>query len=633
MGEDLVFYQNYVMAGDVSAIALCIVVEILMKSTYTMKKENLSIFRKASRLVTIAALASIGYHVVINHLTHENVYGMYILRTVAYSALTWTFVCYCIYIRNLVEMEEGKRKIFCYSIIGMGVVFTIGEIIAPMLKWGCYVDENLVIHQNYYGDVFHFVYAYYGISIVVLLIAYRKKFIAKMYRSLWFTFLLSFTIMAYQIGQMSTTYTTVTFALPIVAVLFLFHYNSYDVETGTLDQYAFGEYINDMKGKEFSLISLSLPEIRYDKMRKLSIEFIRKNDTFFNDSCCFRLRNNRMVLVYQKDKNPKYQQTLDFMFREFTRVNAEDKNDYKIILTDSIDTVESGTQYIYYFEYVENKMPMNTVKNCTLESVTAFTDYRYLFQQLQEIYWKGDLDDPRVKVYCQPVLNTEKNTFTTAEALMRLELPERGIVYPDQFISLLERFNFIHQFSKIMLHKTCKAINELDALGYHIERVSINCSIQELKLESFSDDIRQIIEANGVDPSRIAIELTESKSENDFINMKRVMKELQEQGIKFYLDDFGTGYSNFERIIGLPVDIIKFDRSLTLLAGKSDQSKFMVGSFSEIFKKADYQILFEGVEDEKDELQCKEMNALYLQGYRYSKPIPIEQLKNFLEKK
>lgn len=198
-------------------------------------------------------------------------------------------------------------------------------------------------------------------------------------------------------------------------------------------------------------------------------------------------------------------------------------------------------QYIYYFEYVENKMPMNTVKNCTLESVTAFTDYRYLFQQLK--------------------------------------------------------------------------------------------SIQELKLESFSDDIRQIIEANGVDPSRIAIELTESKSENDFINMKRVMKELQEQGIKFYLDDFGTGYSNFERIIGLPVDIIKFDRSLTLLAGKSDQSKFMVGSFSEIFKKADYQILFEGVEDEKDELQCMEMNALYLQGYRYSKPIPIEQLKNFLEKK
>ena len=102
--------------------------------------------------------------------------------------------------------------------------------------------------------------------------------------------------------------------------------------------------------------------------------------------------------------------------------------------------------------------------------------------------------------------------------------------------------------------------------------------------------------------------------------------------LKIAIDDFGTGYSNFERIIGLPIDIIKFDRSLTILASKNDESKFMVGSFSEIFKKADYQILFEGVEDEHDETQCINMNAQYLQGYRYSRPIPIEQLKNFLER-
>ena len=115
--------------------------------------------------------------------------------------------------------------------------------------------------------------------------------------------------------------------------------------------------------------------------------------------------------------------------------------------------------------------------------------------------------------------------------------------------------------------------------------------------------------------------------------VKSVLERLQALGIKFYLDDFGTGYSNFERLIGLPIDIIKFDRSLTILASKNDESQFMVGSFSEIFKKADYQILFEGVEDEQDEMQCINMNAQYLQGYKYSKPIPMEQLNDFLEKK
>ena len=68
------------------------------------------------------------------------------------------------------------------------------------------------------------------------------------------------------------------------------------------------------------------------------------------------------------------------------------------------------------------------------------------------------------------------------------------------------------------------------------------------------------------------------------------------------------------------------------MAGKNDESRFMLGSFSEIFKKADYQILFEGVEDERDESQCIDMDAMYLQGYKYSKPIPIEQLENFLGK-
>ena len=152
-------------------------------------------------------------------------------------------------------------------------------------------------------------------------------------------------------------------------------------------------------------------------------------------------------------------------------------------------------------------------------------------------------------------------------------------------------------------------------------------------MENFCDDVIQIIEKNGIPFDKIAIELTETRNEKDFLMMKSVVERLQELGIKFYLDDFGTGYSNFERIIGLPIDIIKFDRSLTILASKNDESKFMVGSFSEIFKKADYQILFEGVEDEHDETQCINMNAQYLQGYKYSKPIPMENLKEFLERK
>lgn len=215
---------------------------------------------------------------------------------------------------------------------------------------------------------------------------------------------------------------------------------------------------------------------------------------------------------------------------------------------------------------------------------------------------------------------------------MRMELPECGMVFPDQFIPLAEKHEYIHTLSKIILNKTCRQIKAFEGEGYAIERVSINFSILELRNKNFCGDVTGIIKKNGVDFEKVAIELTESRNEKDFENVKNIMTNLQGLGVKFYLDDFGTGYSNFERIIGLPIDIIKFDRSLTILAGKDEESKFLVGSFSDIFKKSNYQILFEGVENEKDESQCKEMNALYLQGYKYSKPIPMEQLTDFLKK-
>jgi len=213
---------------------------------------------------------------------------------------------------------------------------------------------------------------------------------------------------------------------------------------------------------------------------------------------------------------------------------------------------------------------------------------------------------------------------------MRLELPETGIVYPDQFIPMAERHEYIHTLSKIILNKTCRQIKRLEQEGYEIDRVSVNFSILEFRRKEFCKDVMDIICQNEIPYEKVAIELTESWNETEFDNIKNTITGLQKLGIKFYLDDFGTGYSNFERIIGLPIDVIKFDRSLTILAGKNAESRYMVGSFSDIFKNSHYEILFEGVENEKDEDQCKQMNALYLQGYKYSKPIPIEELTRFL---
>lgn len=630
--EDVLFYQNYFPAGDVITLALCFVVGFLMRSTYTLKRANLNIFKRANRTVAIAAVSSLFYHMLLDSITMDNVPLIYFFRATAYSALVWTYVCFCVYICNVVELEGKKGNAFRFMIYGACIVHTILQYLGPYLKIGFYIDDALEIHQNYYLDVFRFAYVYYSVMLFAVIFIHKKKMIKKIRECIGCVMGLSFNIMVYQAFFLQTSYTTVTFVIPLIAVLFLFHYNAYDIDTGTLDQYAFDEFLEDSKDKRYSMVVLSLPGISHDKMQKLSYDFLRKNNRYFENSYCFRLRNDRIILAYQKEKNKNYNEILNLMFQDFIRINDEEKNDFRIILLDHPELFEHGTETLYFCEYLEQRMPINEIKVCTTEDIKVFQGFKKLVKELKDIYEKEDLDDPRVKVYCQPVLNLKTNTFSTAEALMRLEIPGIGMVYPDQFIPVLETQNMIHVFSKIILNKTCKEIKALKQQGYLIERVSVNFSVQELQIESFCEDVMQIIRDNEIDLDNIAIELTESKNEKDFRSMEHVMEVLHTEGMKFYLDDFGTGYSNFERIIGLPVDTIKFDRSLTILAGKDEESKFMVGSFSEIFKRANYQILFEGVEDEKDEIQCKDMNAQYLQGYKYSKPIPIEQLKDFLEK-
>jgi len=359
--------------------------------------------------------------------------------------------------------------------------------------------------------------------------------------------------------------------------------------------------------------------------------FYHFNENYFKKPVTFRKGQKRMILVYRMDENPNSGTKQVQLLNDFENLYSKYKMDYKIIMLRSMDALKTGDDYFTMLDFLEKSQKWNSVYQSKESDAEGLLRSRYILSQLRDIQEQDDLNDERVLVYCQPVLRVSDHKFTTAEALMRLKLPELGIVYPDQFIYLAERYDYIHTLSRIILHKTCKTIKKFLDEGYDVERISVNFSIEELKNPDFGEDVLSIVERNLIPFHKIALELTESRDLESFEMVKESMETLHKYGIHFYLDDFGTGYSNFERILGLPVDIIKFDRSLTIKSAENAVSNFMVGSFSTIFKRADYQVLFEGIESEKDEIRCIEMNADYLQGYRYSKPLPIEELSKFFD--
>lgn len=625
-------YQNYIPYVDICVIALFFIYTWLLESTYTMKKQNLWLFRVANVSLLVVAITRLLYHKMLESITLQEVTMIYVLRDISYILLAFTFMCFCIYVSNLVDVEKKEKRRLVFVGVCVWIVYAIWEILTPLTKLGFYIDDNCVVHENLWFNGFNVAYAIYVFMLLSFFVHNRHKFISSMYKCIFRVMILCLFIAIAEFYFDTVSYLTITFSLPIMTVLFLFHNNSYDPDTGTLNDNAFGLYISDLKNKDFTLLCFQLEDMKQQTLTEFSSKLFHFSEQHFKDAYIFRFGNDRLIMVYERAKNLKAVFAMPKMMDKFYELYEKYRMDYKIITIHSSPELKSGDDYLALNEFLERKVKMNTAYECDHNDVVAYLNANYIVAELHDIVQKNDLNDERVLVYCQPVYNAMTKSFTTAEALMRLDLENIGIVYPDVFIPLAEKYDYIHFLSMIILNKTCKEIHRLLDEGFAVDRISVNFAMSELRDANFCDEVKKIVEDNDIPFDKIALELTESMNEAEFSHVQGVMKVLHEVGMKFYLDDFGTGYSNFERIMKLPIDIIKFDRSLTLVAVNDEGSRDMVVGFTDIFRKANYKILFEGVEDEADEKQCIDMSALYLQGYKYSRPIPIDELERFLEK-
>ncbi len=628
--KDIFYYQNYTPYVDLCVLLLTIVYAFLLRSTYTISDKRLRLFKFSNILVFVTSLFSILFNCTLSGSEAHSILKLYLFRDISSIAIALNLIIFIAYLMEVLRINDNVKKKnmrFCWFAFG---IYVIWLLLSSYMHIGFYIDADGNVHQNYYLDLFHIYYLVFAFALIYLLRENKSKLISRMYVCFCAVFGTSFFIMILQFIFKQISFTSLTFALPLLAVLFMFHYNAYDATTGSLDGKIFGSYIQDMGSKEFTMLCVWLPELKPDNLEEISSVFYHFNENFLKDCCTFRIKDEKYILVFENAKNVNAALIIPEMYDDFKTLYSRYKLEYKINIIYSSPEIEKSEDYLLFSDFLEEKTPLNTCYECKREDVKAFIKANYILGQLHDISRQNNMDDERVLVYCQPVLNTETGTFTSAEALMRLNLPDVGLCYPDVFIPLAEKYDYIHMLSKIILNKTCKQIKALDEEGYNIKRISVNIAMSELKIADFCDEIKQIIDDNNISYDKIAIELTESMNESEFENVKHIMGVLHNIGMKFYLDDFGTGYSNIERIIKLPIDIIKFDRSLTLLAANDENSRHMVEGFTDIFSKSDYKILFEGIENDSDELQCRNMNALYLQGYKYSKPIPIEQLKDFL---
>ena len=628
-------YNNYSHVGDNMTIILSLTMIFLRHLTYSRKEIKLKVFSRAINSLIIAT----GFRLIQMMILQYYDYSILTLslNNLYYLFLTFVFMNYNRYIIEIFGMKENSRKkleIFCVMI---GSILSIFNIVLPfilnILKINYSIQELELLSFN----SFKITYAYHILLILIILIRYKKIIMKKVWISFIIIATISVLVVTISWCRNDISFLTFTFLLPLVAAYNLLHNKPYDIELGTLDATAFENYLKELHSEknEFTLICLYLDDINNQNyIKEIRNDIFTTYEYIFRKSYLFKLNDKKFVLVIKhKDYNtnifdeyiPKLKETLDYLLYKY-------KSNYKVTFIESNEMLEKNKQYMTFNKYLENKNADNTITFCTKEDIELFFNTNYIISELYDIVKNNNLNDERVLVYCQPVFNINKQRYDSAEALMRLNLKNIGIVYPDIFIPLAEQENCIHTLSMIILNKTCQKIKEIEQQGLELSRISVNFSIMELRQKGFCDNVVDIILKNNIPFEKIAIELTESKNEQDFVLIKEKVEKLKKLGMYFYLDDFGTGYSNFDRIMQLPIDIIKFDRSLVLMSNKNINYQYMIKNFSTTFEQLGYKILFEGIENQQDEDMCINMNANYLQGYKYSKPIPVDKLDNFLSK-
>lgn len=626
--------NNYTPVGDLVTVAICWVMLLLVAFSYTRKTPAFRVFMIIIPCLMLSALLNVSCNMIAS-ITGASVL-VYTLRCLFHAALFMVFLLFTLYITKVTRLEKGttRKVMFACTALWFGIV--TADVISSMRSLAETGPGGKLGSNGLIFALGHLLFT----GICIILIATVRHRLYK--RVMWgfYTSVASSIIILLMQGALSggSSFTVSTFLFPVVAMFYIMHANPYDAETGTIDGSGLADVVryNYEKKKSFVFLSLYLPTLSGEgkEMPESIRALVRKFAVaFFRGALIFQLGNGHLLLLFRKNRNPDFEHRIGKILSAFKDYHRIYQYDYKIIIGEAIDQISKKNEYASFLRNIHRIMPINTIHRIGPDDIASFDRSEYILRQLEDIHSSHNLDDKRVLVYCQPVYNVRSGRYDTAEALMRMQLEELGLIFPDQFIYLAEDNGYIHTLTEIILHKTCEEIRRLNSEGYEICRISINVSMLEMKSDQFCEDISNIISDCGISGDKVAIELTESQNESEFDAMKSKIFELKDKGIKFYLDDFGTGYSNMERIIELPFDIIKFDRSLVIASGHSKRSEKIVHNMASLFSDLNYPVLFEGIESETDESLCRNMSASYLQGYKYSRPIPIADLRKFLDRK
>lgn len=247
---------------------------------------------------------------------------------------------------------------------------------------------------------------------------------------------------------------------------------------------------------------------------------------------------------------------------------------------------------------------------------------------------EAGIKNRQFKIYYQPkyAIQGERDSLYSAEALVRWEHPEFGLLRPNQFVPLFEDNGLIHKLDHYVWDEVSKQIGEW-LVTYDLKiPVSVNVSRVDIGAPNLEEEIFTVVQNNWISPGMLNLEITESAYTENSDQIISVVKGLRDRGFAIEMDDFGTGYSSLNMISTLPLDILKLDMQFVKNIHEGNKEMRMVELMMDVAKFLKVKVVAEGVETKEQYDLLKKVGCDVIQGFYFSMPCPPEEFEKLIQK-
>ena len=255
-----------------------------------------------------------------------------------------------------------------------------------------------------------------------------------------------------------------------------------------------------------------------------------------------------------------------------------------------------------------------------------FLEYEQLINQALANDW--------FELHLQPIINLENNRMTSMEALLRLNHPERGLIAPSEIIATAEKSSQILDIGDRVIDLAMQHLSDFKQIPHLVNcNLTVNFSAAQF-LPGLPTKLASKFMQYGLQPEKLILEITETVLMQETENLVEIFDAIEQLGCTFALDDFGTGYSSLLYLNKFPVSMLKIDRSFVQMMAEESSEEFeksktetLVQGIIAMSHALDLQVVVEGIETKSDAARVSSMGADKAQGYYFSRPVPLEQLK------